>query len=152
MRAARLILAGLLAGVLVTPAQAADADKAIKYRQALFQVILWDFGPMAGMVKGKIPFDAAAFAARAERVSMMGSRIVEGFGPGTDAGDMKTRALPAIWEDRAGFEKAAQDFIDASAKLASVAKGGDEDAMKAQFAATGKTCKGCHDEYRAKKK
>ena len=152
MRIATIALSCLLAGAVPAAAYAADADKSIKYRRGVFQVIVWDFGPMGAMVKGKIPFDKAAFARHAERVAAMGPRIVEGFGKGTEKGDVASRAKPEIWSDRDGFEAAAQRLIDESKKLASVAAGGDESAMKKQFAATGKSCKGCHDDYRAKKK
>ena len=33
-------------------------------------------------------------------------------------------------------------------KLAQVAKGGDLNAVKAQFGATGKACKSCHDDFK----
>jgi len=35
-------------------------------------------------------------------------------------------------------------------KLAEVAAQGDRAAIQGQFGATGKTCKACHDEYKAK--
>jgi cytochrome c556 len=37
-----------------------------------------------------------------------------------------------------------------TAKLAEAAKTGDRAAIQAQLGATGKACKGCHDEYKAK--
>jgi cytochrome c556 len=37
------------------------------------------------------------------------------------------------------------------AKLVAVSKGGDEAAVKAQLGATGKTCGGCHEDFREKK-
>ncbi|MCB1739354.1 MAG: cytochrome c [Gammaproteobacteria bacterium] len=132
-------------------AMAQDAKKAIEYRQSVFKVIVWDFGVMGAMVKGEKDFDAKDFARRAERVADMAPRIAEGFPAGSDMADIETRAKPEIWSDAAGFKQAWQRLVDETEKLAMVAKSGDEAAMKKQFAATGKACKGCHDDYRKPK-
>ena len=39
-------------------------------------------------------------------------------------------------------------MIAEAAKLSQVARNGDLAALKGQFGETGKTCKGCHDDYR----
>ena len=46
--------------------------------------------------------------------------------------------------------KAAQTLENKSAKLAADAKTGDFNAIKAQFGAAAKTCKGCHGEIKSK--
>ena len=121
-------------------------EDAIEYRKSVFTVVKWDFGPMAAMVKGKIPFDAMQFSAHANRVANMAPRALEGFIPGTDEGD--TRAKPEIWTDWDTFESRMQTFVDHSAKLAALAGEGDEAAIKKQFGETGKACKACHDDFR----
>ena len=40
------------------------------------------------------------------------------------------------------------NFQQAAAKLAEIAKGGDKDAIKAQFSKTAKTGKACYEELR----
>ncbi|WPZ32464.1 cytochrome c [Thalassobaculum sp. OXR-137] len=65
----------------------------------------------------------------------------EGSGEGTDA-------LPAIWSDWAGFEKAAANHLAAVEKLAAVAEAGDAAALGDQLKATGATCGACHKAYR----
>ena len=72
-------------------------------------------------------------------------------GTGADNADgAKTRALPTIWSDRAGFDKAAGDYADATAKLLDLVKAGDTPGFKAQLDVVDKTCDACHDSYRAK--
>ena len=66
------------------------------------------------------------------------------FPEGSDFGD--TDALESIWTDRSGFEKAAQQLVDASGELITVSQSED---MKAIGRAVGGTCKNCHDNYRA---
>jgi cytochrome c556 len=71
------------------------------------------------------------------------------FPDGTQTGG-ETHALPAIWTDRAGFDKDAAAFQEQSAKLLTVAESDDKDAFAAQFRATGGTCGACHRTYRAR--
>ncbi len=122
-------------------------EEAIHYRQAIYTVIAWNFSSMADMVKGKQPFDKAAFATHAERVADLAPQLIEGFPIGTDRG-AKTAARPDVWKKRGEFEKKMQAFVSASRELATTAQGGDEAAMKDQFKTTAATCKGCHDDFR----
>jgi cytochrome c556 len=71
------------------------------------------------------------------------------FPTGTDTGG-NTKALPAVWSDRAGFEKADANFVEAAQKLADLAKAGDADAFAAQVKVVGEACGACHKDYRAK--
>jgi len=107
------------------------------------------FGPMADMVKGKIDWDQATFEGWAADLAAVSTYNVErGFAPGSEEG--KTRAKPEIWLDLDEFKEHLEEFRAETAKLATVAKSGDRAAIQAQLGATGKTCKGCHDEYKSK--
>ena len=55
---------------------------------------------------------------------------------------------PEAWQNRADFDAKMKDLVDASAKLALVAKGGDVARSKAAFFDMGNTCKACHDKYK----
>jgi cytochrome c556 len=103
---------------------------------------------MAAMVKGERPYDAAAFAHSAEIIAYMSKLPLEGFIPGSESGD--TKAKPEIWLDMDDFKAKLEKMQGEAAKLAEVAKGGDFEAVKAQFGETGKACKACHDKYRNK--
>ena len=148
----RLLLASLLlacsalfAGSALAQAKPEDA---IKYRQGVYRVISWNFGPMAAMVKGDRPYDAAAFARNAEIVAYMSKLPLEGFVPGSENGE--TKAKPEIWLDMDDFKAKLEKMQGEAAKLAEVAKGSDFNAVKAQFGETGNACKACHDKYRNK--
>ena len=63
----------------------------------------------------------------------------------------ETRAKPEIWSDAAGFKKVMDGFQAESAKMVQVAKTAkDVDAVRGQFAALGKSCAACHDNFRTK--
>ena len=129
-------------------AQDIPPDKVIHYRQGVYTMIGWNFGPMGAMVKGQVPFDAAEFSKRAERVAWLAQQIEEGFPPGSGTG-ATTDAKPGIWQDFADFQAKLADLQRESQALATTAKAGDEAATKAQFIKTAGTCKACHDVYRA---
>ncbi len=127
-------------------AQFAKPEDAIKYRQSAMSVMGTHFGRVAAMANGRIPFNADAAASNAAIAESMSKLPWAGFAAGTDAGN--TKAKPEIWSDAAKF-KTAQDNMQAEmTKLASIAKGGNIDAIKAAVGATGGTCKACHDNFR----
>ncbi|MCE9677986.1 cytochrome c [Shewanella sp. AS1] len=143
-----LALTGSLA--IATAVQAnnfKDTDHAIKYRQSAYQVIAYNFGDMSAMLKGEKPFDATVFAKRATNVAALSLIPEEGFITGSDKGN--TEALAKIWTDKADFDSKMSQFQENAAKLAVIAQSDDKDAIKAAFINTGKSCKGCHDVYKA---
>jgi cytochrome c556 len=71
------------------------------------------------------------------------------FPPGSEKGQ-DTKALPAIWSDRTGFEKAAANLSEAAAKLATAAMSDDKAAFADQFEVMTKACSACHRNYKAK--
>jgi cytochrome c556 len=61
----------------------------------------------------------------------------------------KTRALPAIWQKPEDFAAKDRNFQQAAQAFKAAADAGDVNGVKAKFADLGKTCKACHDTYRA---
>jgi len=70
------------------------------------------------------------------------------FPAGSDKGE--TKALPTVWSDMPGFQKASANADAAYDKLAMAAGSGDVAATAAAFGDVGKACGGCHTTYRAK--
>jgi cytochrome c556 len=145
-----VLCGGALAFSAVAIAQAEDTDPtkaAIEYRQSVMTIVGWNFKPMGAMVKGDKPFDAKAFAAHArDLAAVTGVDILSGFPEDTDGEGSKAKA--EIWLKWDDFKDKMGAMQREAAKLAEVAAGGDQEAIKKQFGATGKTCKGCHDDYK----
>jgi len=135
--------------VAIAFAQEAKPDRAIKYRQGVLTAISWNFGVLGGMAKGEIPYNKDEAIKRATNVANLSTLPWEAFGPGTDQG-APTKAKPDIWKEPAKFKERQDKLIEEASKLATVAKTGDEAALKAQVGATGKACGNCHDDFRAK--
>jgi cytochrome c556 len=128
-------------------AQAGDVEKAVDYRQAVMNVYAWNVTSMGDMVKGKTAFDGAAFAAHAKDLAAAAQLELMAAFPEDSIND-ESDAKDEIWLDFAKFQDKHKALREQSAKLAEVAAGGDEAAMKEQFGATAKTCKGCHDSFK----
>ncbi len=75
----------------------------------------------------------------------MGNWFPAGTGP--DSG-IESEAKANIWTDRATFDAAHSRLMEEAGKLAAAT---DAAAFKAQFPATGGSCKNCHDTFREEK-
>jgi cytochrome c556 len=60
---------------------------------------------------------------------------------------LPSRARPAVWSDRTGFQAKAGDFAAATKALTAAAAADDKPAFDAALASVGASCKGCHDSY-----
>jgi len=123
-------------------------DVLVKQRQSAMTLIGKYFGPLGVMAQGRVPFDAKLVQRNADYLNALAQMPWDGFDPSTK--NEKSRALPAIWEQPDKVKDAAQRLQSELGKLQSVAKGGDESAIKAQIGAVGKACANCHDNFREK--
>lgn len=142
------LVASLLFGSLAQ-AEESKGEAAVEYRKSVYEVLAWNFGPMGAMAQGKVPYNAAEFSRRAERVALVAPFLTEAF-PVESKGVKHTDLKPEAWSNRADFDAKLKDLIDRSATLAAVAKGGDFEKSKAAFFDTANTCKACHDKYKVK--
>ena len=121
----------------------------VKQRQSAMTLIGKYFGPLGGMAQGRVPFDAKLVQRNADYLAALAQMPWDGFDPATK--DTKSAALPAVFNDSGKFKEAANRLTSEVQKLQQVAKGGDEGAIKSQIGAVGKSCGGCHDNFREKR-
>jgi cytochrome c556 len=124
------------------------AKKATKLRHSVFTMLGANMGTLGAMAKGKIPFDAAVVEKNAMRINQLSYMLSDYTSTDTTAYKVKTDALPEVWSDREAFEKSIDDLTLASAKLITASKSADEAAMKSAISGVGKTCGGCHDNFK----
>ena len=138
--------------IAVTQGQADTGADAIATRQGFMKLVVWEAGPLFGMAKGEIAYDAEAATTHAANLKAISQYPVTGlFLAGTSKADRpgKTRAKADIWQDRAKFEAAFDDWRAAVAALAEVA-GDGQPALAAAVGDLGKSCGGCHKPFRHK--
>jgi cytochrome c556 len=127
------------------PAKASGYEGAVIGRKAGFLLSAANFGAMKGAIDRGDDVKSQAFAARS--LARWAKAIPVMFPPGS-AGIAGTEALPTIWSDPAGFEKAAADYAAAADQLASLAAAGDKAGFAAQWATVRGACNSCHQAYR----
>jgi cytochrome c556 len=120
----------------------------VKQRQSVMTLQGKYFGPMAGMAQGKVPYNADVVKRNSAFLDNLSRMAWDGFDPNTK--DVKSAALPAVYEQQAKFKEAASRLENEAHKLWEVAQNGDEAAVKAQIGAVGKACGGCHESFRQK--
>ena len=151
MTTGKTIFTAILAALIIAlPSQLLAQDQAltIKYRQSIMKAIGGHMGALGTNAKGKLGHGSdAAFHAASLR-SLLGM-IPDAFKTKTDGG--KTRAKAKIWDDWAGYEKAAMNAEKAAADLVAALNAGGSENYGAKLKAVGKGCGGCHKKYRAKK-
>ncbi|MFN2328768.1 MAG: cytochrome c [Chromatocurvus sp.] len=143
------VLATAIAAAPAVLAHSVKDEPLQSYRQSIFAIIAANFGPIAAMVKGDIPWDQEAMEGYADDLEdIVDLDLIRGFAPGSEKGT--TRAKPEIWDNMDDFESKLGDLRDAAEALEEAVDGGDRKAIASAVRDTGGTCKACHDEYQAK--
>ena len=143
----RIIIALMIGSIAATGAAIAQ-DSPIKKRQALMKKNGEAAKLITAMFKGEKPYDAAAAADAIKGIGASMDEFVTLFPEGSTAAD--SDAKPEIWKDKADFESRAKQVKEGTAKAATAAAGGMA-SLQPAFAELGKSCKGCHEKYRAEK-
>jgi cytochrome c556 len=142
-----MLLRTMMAVSLLVAATAALAQSdPIAARKALMKTQNDQARVAVRMVRGEDPFDAtkadAAFKAFLDTTEKFGTLFPEN----SKTGD--TKAAPAIWTDRAGFDAAlakfTKDVTDNRTKTKTL------DDFKVAINAVGSNCGSCHEKYRVK--
>ncbi|NJO38107.1 MAG: cytochrome c [Rhizobiales bacterium] len=156
MRSAVFTALGMLAVGAFSTSVLADGhlEKAVKARQSFMQVAAFNLGPLGGMAKGEMDYDAetaSTFAKNLALLSTMNTGAMWPEGSDNEALGKKTNALPAAWAADSKVMEKYGDWAKATTELAATA-GNGLDALRSGVGAVGKSCGGCHDLYRAEMK
>ncbi len=145
MRPIVLAVAMIAVGVTAVVAQ----SDPIAARKALMKANNDNASNLVKMMRGETPYDAAkvnaAFAQWAETAQKFPALFPDNSKTGGN-----TRATPKIWETQSDFEAKVAAFGKAVADNRDKAKNLEE--VKVALAAVGKTCDGCHEQYRARQR
>jgi len=124
------------------------AKKATQNRQAVFSLLGSNMSPLGAMAKGKKIFDIEAIQKHALRINQLSLMIADYTHTDTSSFKVETEALNDVWEKPEAFEKRINALITASANLQKVAKLGNESAIKKAIGGVGKSCGGCHKNFK----
>lgn len=93
--------------------------------------------------------DIAVIKQAAAQIATLAPKLRSWFPNGTGPDVGKTRAKAEIWQKPEDFLLKADDFKRTASDLNDAAQSGDLGRIKMTFGAMGKSCKACHDLYRA---
>lgn len=149
MMSRALVVSVLVLGIIgAAYAQFSRPEDAIRYRQAVMVLIAQHFDRIAAVVQEQTPYDSGMVGQDAALVETLSKLPWEAFSvPGTDKGQTSLKSNAFSEPDR--FKQAADEFETTSSALASAAKKGGLDDLKAPFGSVAQSCKGCHREFRS---
>ncbi|HEX2763278.1 MAG TPA: cytochrome c [Allosphingosinicella sp.] len=126
-----------------SPAELVGARQAMMHMAAtlLFQSV---------MPAAKIGSDVKAQQHAADGLARFGHSLPGLFPPGSATPE--SRALPAIWANKADFDAKGHAFGAAAERLGELAAAGDTAGFAAQAPLVAKACGGCHTLYRSEEK
>jgi cytochrome c556 len=122
---------------------------AIAARQASLDMSSITFRSMGAAMKAGAEAKSESYPAAA--LAKWAKALPRMFPAGTGQGETpaETQARPEIWRDRAGFEKAAANYADQTARLASLATANDAAGFTKQLEVVNQACAVCHGRYKA---
>lgn len=141
------LVLGAGAGYALDAYAQAKPEVLVKQRQAAMTLIGKYWGPLGAMASGKAPYNADVAARNAGFLEALSQMPWDGFHANTKD-EKNTKALPAIYENEAKFKEAQDRLRSAITKLVPAAK--DEGAFKQAAGEVGKSCGGCHNDFRSK--
>ena len=137
-----ITMAALLAAMQLSVASESPQEQ----RHELMEDVREHAKTIGRMLEGENAFDAGAamgaLRAWSEAATVFGGMFPEGSESGYD-----TRATPAVWSDREGFDAALSAWSGA-VDAAIAANPQDLESLQAAAGPVFKKCKACHEDYR----
>ncbi|MCV2355677.1 cytochrome c [Paucibacter sp. B2R-40] len=148
---ASLAFSALAASGAASAQAAPKPEQQIKWRQSAYQVIAWNNGRVKANIEGQYNKDEVIKAANTI-AALANSGLGSLFPAGTDTGKgwHYTAAKAELWAAGSKVAEYSANFSREANALAEVALLGDPAKTKEQFGKLGRTCKACHDDYKAK--
>lgn len=147
MRRSNLLLALLLPLALASCGEPEDTrpGQPVAHRRAAFNKILKAFEPLGVQLRdGR--YDANKFITQAKQLAELKDGPWEYFA--ADTNYPPTRAKAAVWSEGERFEKARQDFFQATAGLVAATESRDEAKVKRAYDAVHYSCRNCHKAFK----
>ena len=125
------------------------ATGVVKERMELMKSIANQMKTVGLMIKGETGYDAGQVERAARTITAHAEKVPDMFPEGTF--DAPSEALPAIRQDWPEFLKMTDDLRAQAGNLLAAAQNSAEvEGIRPAFAAVGKTCAACHEDFRLK--
>lgn len=143
-----LIVIASCAGVTFAQEEDFDPQPVIEGRQAALRDIGGALKGINDELKRSSP-SLPVIRQYAQQIEDLSKQQKFWFPPGTGPEtEIEMQAKLEIWKKPAEFKKGQDAMSEQATKLVKVAAGSDLAAIRTQWQSLGKTCKGCHDQFR----
>ena len=146
-RSRTVVWAAAGSALVLATALVANAATPAEQRREVMKLTGTQMRDSTAFISGQSPWDAAKVKTLMDGIAGNAKKL-HGLYPAGSGSEPKSEAAPAIWTNKADFDKRLTE-MEALAKAAGKAKTADE--FKPAFQKVGGTCKSCHDIYRKKK-
>lgn len=126
-----------------------DPDSPLGKRQALFKQMLKVSENLGGMLRGRIPYDEAAFISGAAELDKLSHEPWQHFPQVRD--DERSKATDEVWQRQARFQEMAHDLEAATAALvqATTSTPLRRSTLEPAMQRVEDSCEACHKAFRA---
>ena len=144
------VVALLVAAAMAGPSANADeqATGVVKQRMDTMNLLGKKMKTLKPLVRDAYDFDAARIAGLAREIQAISERVEAEYPEGSNR--PPSDALPAIWQNWERFTDLVAQMRSEAERLEALARDGSQRNVLKQFAALGKTCRGCHTDFRRK--
>lgn len=138
----------LLAGLALSGCDRVDPDSPLGKRKALFKQMLNTSEDLGGMLRGRVAFDAEAFAAGSERLDLLAHQPWQHFPAVREADESSAR--DEVWQRQERFQQLARELEAATGELLLTSREAprDKDRLKPSVQKVEDACEACHQEFR----
>lgn len=126
-----------------------DPNSPLGKRQALFKQMLKVSEDLGGMLRGRIPYDEAAFIAGAAKLDTLSREPWQHFPQVRD--DERSQATDEVWQRQERFQQMARDLEASTAALVQVTTAPplSRSALESAVQRVEDSCEACHKAFRA---
>jgi len=135
--------------LLISACGGVDPDSPLGKRKALFKEMMTLSEDMGGMLRGRLPYDGAAFADHARELDALASQPWRHFPQVRE--EQRSSARDEVWQRQERFQQLARELEEATAALVLVVarpelKPAD---LRVPMQRVEDACESCHKEFRA---
>ncbi len=129
-----------------------DANQKVEYRKDLMESAGAHMGALGCYMKGQCQLPPKVLKRAARGIGLVGKLSIPAYKTPTPGATVKTTSNAKVWSEWDKFEQGLKAMTERAQELESIAATGERSQMGPAMGKLGKTCKGCHEAFREKKK